>query len=68
MFDLKEFREELGYSKQQLADFLNISKSLYEKVEWGVRLPSQAFLFRFKQKFPSFDMNLFFTEKKPVKK
>lgn len=64
MTALKDFRESLGYSKKQLADILHISKSLYEKVEWGIRPPSQAFLFNFKKKFPSFDMNIFFKERK----
>lgn len=65
---LKNFRENHGYSKKQMADILQISSSLYEKIEYGIRLPSRNFLCRFKTVFPNFDMNIFFTsdkEKKP---
>ena len=64
---LKDFREGLGYSKSQLASALGISTSLYEKIEWGIRAPSRHFLFRFKQTFPTFDMNIFFLERESSK-
>lgn len=59
---LKKFRQSNGYSKKQLADILQISDSLYEKIEYDVRPPSRNFLNRFKAAFPNFDMNIFFTE------
>lgn len=58
---LKIFRETNGYSIKGMAEKLAISKSLYEKVEYGVRTPSSNFLNRFKQVFPDFDMNIFFS-------
>ena len=58
---LKIFRQSQGYSKRQLADILQISGSLYEKIEYDVRPPSRNFLNRFKSAFPNFDMNIFFT-------
>lgn len=57
---LKDFRKEKGYTTKQMADVLQISSSLYEKVEGDFRTPSQNFLTRFKQSFPDFDMNIFF--------
>lgn len=58
---LKDFRQNHGYSKKQMAEILQISDSLYEKIEYGVRLPSRKFLSKFKAVFPNFDMNIFFT-------
>ena len=58
---LKDFRLNHGYSKKQMADILQISNSLYEKIEYGIRQPSRNFLIRFKTIFPNFDMNIFFT-------
>lgn len=60
---LKDFRQNNGFSKKQMADILQISISLYEKIEYGVRLPSRNFLSRFKAVFPNFDMNIFFTSR-----
>ena len=57
---LKNFRKIHGYSKKQMANILQISNSLYEKIEYDVRPPSRNFLSRFKTKFPTFDMNKFF--------
>lgn len=57
---LQEFRIANGYSQKEMADKLKISCSLYEKVEYNIRPPSQNFLKRFKSAFPSFDMNIFF--------
>lgn len=59
---LKQFRIKQGLSKKQMADILNISIILYEKVEYGTRQPSRKFLSRFKAAFPDFDMNIFFTD------
>ena len=36
---------------------LGVSKSAYEKVEFAQRKPSRNFMERFKQTFPSYDMN-----------
>ena len=60
--NLQMFRKEHGYSRKQIADKLKISFSLYEKIEYGIRKPSQKFLYNFKSAFPDFDMNIFFTD------
>ena len=58
---LKDFRKQYGYSREQMARMLDISTSLYNKIEFGQRQPSQNFMTKFKAAFPSFDMNIFFT-------
>lgn len=60
MEQLKSFRENQQLSKDSMAKEIGISKSLYEKVEYGSRPPSQNFLRKLKKRFPSFDVNLFF--------
>lgn len=57
---LKDFRAERGYSREQMAQKLDISLSLYDKVEFDARTPSKNFLDRFKKAFPDVDMNIFF--------
>lgn len=57
---LKDFRKKSGFSRKEMAEKLGISQSLYDKVEFNARLPSQNFMNRFKNTFPTFDMNIFF--------
>lgn len=59
---LKDFRAKHGYSREQMAQKLGISLSLYNKVEFDARTPSKNFLDRFKKTFPDFDMNIFFEQ------
>lgn len=59
---LKDFRVQHGYSREQMAQKLDISLSLYDKVEFDARTPSKNFLNRFKKVFPDFDMNIFFEQ------
>lgn len=58
---LKDFRISLGLTIQEFADSIGVSKSLYEKVESGDRKPSREFTTKFKNKYPQFDVNIFFT-------
>ena len=58
---LKDFRISLGLTIQEFAKSINVSKSLYEKVESGDRKPSREFTSKLKQKYPQFDVNNFFT-------
>nr|DAZ36331.1 MAG TPA: helix-turn-helix domain protein [Caudoviricetes sp.] len=58
---LKSFRNENGYTLDEMAEILGISKSLYEKIEYNDREPSRNFLTKFKKAFPDVDMNVFFT-------
>lgn len=60
MDELKKFRETLGFSYQDMANELNVSKSLYEKIELRQRNASNNFLKRLKSRFPQFDINVFF--------
>ena len=57
---LRELRKSHGLTAKDMAEKLNVSLSLYSKVECDDRLPSQNFLARFKAAFPSVDMNIFF--------
>lgn len=60
METLKGFRISLGLTIQQFAKSIEVSKSLYEKVECGVRKPSRVFITKFKKVYPQFDVNIFF--------
>lgn len=60
---LRSFREEQKMSIADMSKSLGVSKSNYEKVEYGQRTPSFNFVKRFKSKYPSADTNaLFFAD------
>ena len=59
---LKKFRESLNLTALEFANSIKVSKSLYEKVEAGVRKPSREFITKLKTKYPQFDVNIFFAE------
>lgn len=59
---LIDFRLSKGLSRREMAQKLEVSHSLYEKLELSDRQPSRWFMERFKRTFPSFDMNIFFDE------
>ena len=58
---LKKFRISLKLTIQEFANSINVSKSLYEKVESGDRKPSREFTTKLKKEYPQFDVNIFFT-------
>ncbi len=58
---LKKFRLNRNYTTLQMAEKIGVSKSLYEKVELGIRKPSREFTSKLKKEFPEFDVNIFFT-------
>lgn len=58
---LKEFRQSLGLTTTEIAEKIQVSKSLYEKVELGFRMPSRNFIQKVKKTYPQFDTNIFFT-------
>lgn len=60
MQQLKDFRVSLGLTIPQFATEIKVSKSLYEKVETGVRKPSREFLTKLKHRYPQFDINILF--------
>ena len=61
MEELKEFRKSLNLTSQEFAKKIGVSKSLYDKVETGIRKPSREFTTKLKSKYPQFDVNIFFT-------
>ena len=60
MKELELFRKSLNLTRQEFADTIKISKSLYEKVENGQRKPSRNFVEKLKNRFPQFDTNIFY--------
>ncbi len=57
---LIEFRNEQNLTQKEMAKKIKVSKSYYEKVEKGFKKPGRGFLEKFKETFPSIDMNIFF--------
>ena len=60
---LVELRKSRNMTRPEMAKMLDISESLYTKIEYGLRNPSSQFMQKFKSKFPEYDMNIFFTSK-----
>ena len=56
---LKEFRKGRNLSQEKMAELLDVSLSLYTKIESENRKPSREFMNKFKTAFPDFDMNIF---------
>lgn len=57
---LRAFREEQKLSILEMSKSLGVSKSTYEKVEYGQRTPSYNFVKRFKLKYPASDTDSLF--------
>jgi transcriptional regulator with XRE-family HTH domain len=57
---LKKFRQSVGLTTTEMAEKIQVSKSLYEKVELGFREPSRKFIQKVKKTYPQFDTNIFF--------
>lgn len=60
---IKQFRKSKNLDTLEMAKSIGVSKSLYEKIEYGQRTPSANFIAKFKKSFPEVDTNLFFTNK-----
>jgi transcriptional regulator with XRE-family HTH domain len=60
MQEIKQFRTSLNLSAKAFAETINVSKSLQEKIEIGIRKPSREYLEKLKNKYPQFDVNIFF--------
>lgn len=58
--ELQNFREQQNLTRSEMAKKLELSKSMYEKIELGFRNPSYNFLLKLKNSFPDFDINLLF--------
>lgn len=63
MYWLKEFRLKNNKTQGEMAKYIGVSKSLYEKIEYGDRSPSANFIKKFKEAFPNVDTNIFFNIK-----
>ena len=59
MKTLKEFREAIGKTQQEMANELDISKSMYEKLESGDRKPGREMMKKIKLKYPLIDVSIF---------
>jgi len=57
---LKKFREEKGFTQQNMADKLDISLIQYQFIELGHRNPSMKVLIKFKNSFPDADVEKIF--------
>lgn len=57
---LKEFRDNLGLTQNQMADEIGVSKSYYSKVESGFQKPSFGFLRKLKSRFSDVDIDEMF--------
>lgn len=60
MQEIKQFRNSLNLTTKAFAETINVSKSLQEKIEMGIRKPSREYLEKLKKKYPQFDVNIFF--------
>ena len=58
--NLSEFRNKYKLTHYEMAEKLNVSKSFYSKVEYGVRNPSFNFIKKFKEVFPNADIDVLF--------
>lgn len=54
---LASFRQENNLTMDEISEKIGISKSFYEKIESGKRQPSYNFIMKFKDVFPSVDVN-----------
>lgn len=63
METIKQFREQLGLTMEEQAKRLEMSVSMYEKIEYGYREPSKNFIEKFKTVYPYIDINIFFDNK-----
>lgn len=65
---LIKFRENLDFSRETISLKLGYSESYYTKIELGQRNPGYNFLNKFKEKFPSVDIeDIFFNKESHVK-
>lgn len=57
------FRKKMNLSVLNMAKIIGISKSYYEKIEYGKRSPSYNFLIKFKKSFPDASIEQIFSFK-----
>ena len=66
METLKEFREAIGKTQEEMASEFSISKSFYEKIEKGERKPGRELIEKIKLKYPIIDANIFLNTKHTI--
>lgn len=59
MKELVDYRKAIGKTQREMAELLNVSKSMYEKYEYGLYKPSLKVIKRFREVFKDFDINIF---------
>lgn len=57
---IRELRLFLGKTQDEMAEILEVSKSLYEKMEYGTKATSRKTMQKLKDKIDFLDMNIFF--------
>lgn len=57
---LKEFRLSKKLTQKEMAEKLELSKSMIEKLEYNQTRPSIETIEKFKKAFKDFDINIFF--------
>ena len=58
--NLKDFRISINKSQNEMATLLNISLSFYVKIELGLKNPSLKTIMKFKEAFPSANVDKIF--------
>ena len=58
--ELKAFRNSKKMSIKMMADEIGVSKSYYEKIEYGDRQPSYNFILKFVNRFPDANADAIF--------
>jgi len=62
LVQLKHFRNEKRLTQQEMADFIGVSLSMYEKVERGYIKASRNFMDAIKARYSQIDINKIFFE------
>lgn len=57
---LKDLRKKKHLTQKQMAEYIGIGFSTYQKLEQGSRKPTNYTMKKIKEKFKSFDLNVFF--------
>lgn len=59
MKELIDYRKAIGKTQREMAELLNISYSMYQKLEYGIVKPSIETMKKFRETFKDFDINIF---------
>lgn len=60
MNELKKYRAKNKMTISQMAKFIGVSTSYYEKIEYDTKQPSFNFLKKVKNKIPKINIDIFF--------